>query len=276
MPSCRRRLFSILTIVILTIVALSSLSACRKSPESAASPSPSANAAPGEGASSAPAARERHHGLFISGISPLIVSMSPETIVVHDGHAPMQRFALSYEINGVEKAKKAMITVNDPGVGELQRFDVDVQAKGQIEFLLDASSFDLGPTVRFRAHCPFGDTDWFTMGSVPPEPPLHAPSQQIGNVSPMYANSPRGQTAGAVPVQIWGQQITRDCKPEAQVDSTTVELQNVVAGDKQIRGQLLYSDLQGRPVVTRRFEVDLVVYGPGMPSADIFYLNFAE
>jgi hypothetical protein len=253
------------------------LAGCRKSSESSTTnPAQTANASDQAApASTAPAAKERHHGLFMNGISPLIVSVSPETIVVHDGHAPMQRFSLTYEINNLEKATKAMITANILGVGEVQRFDVAVQPRGQIEFLLDASAFDLGPKVRFRAHCPYGVTDWFTMGEYPPEElSQRMTSQQIGNVSPGYV-AVKGQN-GAVPVEIWGAQLTKECMPEAEVDSTTVELKNVMAGDKAIHGQLLYSDLQGRPVVTRRLELHLVVYGPGMPSADIYFLNFAE
>ncbi len=254
---------------------------CRKSAESGTTTTPqTANApdqaAPVAPASTAPAAKERHHRLFMSGISPLIVSVSPETFVVHDGHAPMQRFSLTYEINNPEKATKAMITANILGVGEVQRFEVAVQPRGQIEFLLDASAFDLGPTVRFRAHCPYGVTDWFTMGDYPPEElPQRMTSQEIGDVSPGYVAAGRGQS-GAVAVEIWGAQITRECTPEAKVDGTTVELKNVTAGDKQIHGQLLYSDLQGRPVVARHLELDLVVYGPGMPSADVYPLPFSE
>jgi hypothetical protein len=250
---------------------------CRKSPESGtATPVQTTNASDlAAPASIAPATKERHHGMFMNGISPLIVSVSPETIVVHEGHAPMQRFSLTYEINNLEKATKAMITANVLGVGEVQRFDVAVQPRGQIEFLLDASAFDLGPKVRFRAHCPYGVTDWFTMGEYPPEElPQRMTSQQIGSVAPGYV-AVKGQN-GAVPIEIWGAQLTKECSPEAQVDGTTVELKNVMARDKAIHGQLLYSDLQGRPVVTRRLELHLVVYGPGMPSADIYYLNFAE
>ena len=71
-------------------------------------------------------------------------------------------------------------------------------------------------------------------------------------------------------------QFTRECTPEAQVDGSTVELKNVVARDRQMNGLLLYSDLQGRPVVLRHFEVNLVVIGPGMPAADVYNLNFVE
>jgi hypothetical protein len=202
--------------------------------------------------------------------------MSPDTIPVHNGHAPMVRYSLTYEINNTEKATKAQISVYAPGVGELQKFDVDVQPRAQIEFLLDPSAVDLGPTVRFRAHCPGGDTDWYTMGSQPEEVSQHVSGSQIGNVSPSYIQAASGTSDGGVPVTIWGPQIKPGCTPEAQVDGTTVELKNVAVVSKQITGLLLYGDLQGRPVTTRGLEVNLVVYGSGMPAEDTFTLKYAE
>lgn len=207
----------------------------------------------------------------------MIVSMSPETVPFHEGHVPMGHYSLTYEIDHSEKATKAYIAIRAEGLGELQRFDVDVQPRGQIEFLLDASNFDFGPTVRFRAHCPFGTTDWFTMGGEPLEPSQSLSSQQIGNVTPAYIATPRGlQQGSGVPIRIWGAKITRECTPEAEVDGTAVELHNAVALERQIQALLLYSDLQRRPVVVRHLEVQLVVYGPGMPAEDIYNLNFVE
>ena len=211
----------------------------------------------------------------MSGVSPLIVSMSPETIAVHEGHAPMSRYSLTYEIDHSEKVTKAYISIYARGIGEVQRFDVDVQPRGSIEFLLDASNVDLGATVRFRAHCPGNDTDWFVMGCDPPDP-QNMSSRQIGDVSPNYVQVGRTPRAGGLPVEIWGSQITSACTAEAQVDGASVELQNAVAGDKKIRGLLSYSDLQGRPVVQRRLEVNLVVQGPGMPAEDTYYLKFVD
>lgn len=242
---------------------------CRKAPTTTA-PSTEPAATP------TPAAPERHHRIFLGGVSPLIVSMSPETIRVHNGHASVARYSLTYEINNAEKATKAYIIVYARGLGQIQRSDVDVQARGQIEFLLDASDFDLGPMVRFRVHCPGNDTDWFAMGSEPLGMPERLSSGQIGNVTPAYVAKGTYRPGVAIPITIWGGQITRECTPEAQVDGTSVELKNVVAVDTQIRGQLSDNDFQGRPIVVRHLEVSLVVEGPGMPAADTYNLNFVE
>jgi len=206
----------------------------------------------------------------------LIVSLSPETIPFHDGHAPLGRYSLTYEIDGAEIAKKAYISIDARGVGVLQQFDVDLQPRGKIEFFLDASNIDLGPTVRFRAHCPGNDTDWFLMGSDPLPYPEMTTSSQIGSVLPAYVETSQRPLGGNFPVTIKGAKITKDCTAEAQIDGNTVELKNAVASYQQISGQLAYSDLQGRPISTRHMDVNLVVNGPGTPAEDTYILNFVE
>lgn len=255
---------------ILFVAGLIFLSGCRKSDESSTTASPAPAAAPAPAAPAKPERVQHYYG----GLAPFIVSMSPETILVHDGHAPMQRFSLTYEIKEPEKATRAYVSVYVQGVGEVQNFDVDIKPQSQIEFLLDASQADLGPAVRFRIHCASSDSDWYTMGSDPASVPRQSPVRRITSVYPSYIGR-GGQGEGGIPIEIRGE-ITRECTPQAQVDGSTVELQNVVVKDREIRGQLLYSDLQGRPVSPRHFEVKLVVEGSGMRLADSYNLNFSE
>jgi hypothetical protein len=244
------------------------LSGCRKSSNSAAAPSQASTAG-------SPASTERHHRMFMGGVSPLIVSMSPETVQFSNGHVPVAHYSLTYEIDHPEKVTKAYISIYAPGVGEVQQFDVDNQPRGQIEFTLNASDFDLGPTVRFRVHCPYGDTDWYIMGSDSMSPLLINSSRQIGNVNPGYVAARPGGSYG-VPITIVSGLIMKTCTAEAQVDYSSVELQNVVAGDKRINAVLPADALQGRPVTVRHLEVKLVVNGQGMPAADVYNLNFVE
>jgi hypothetical protein len=260
----RRLLFGLAAAQILLICA------CRKSSE------PTPTSTPQFSPAAAPTSKERHHRMFTGGVSPLIVSMSPETIRIHDGHVPPTRFSLAYEINGAEKASKAYISVYSDGVGELQRFDVDVQPKAQIDFLLDASDFDLGPTVRFRAHCPYGDTDWFLMGSDPIPYPQRMSSREIASVYPSYLPHGRGPSGGSLAITLWGGQFTKACTPEAQIDFSGVDLENVVANDKEIKAVMATDKLSGRPVTLRHLDIKLVVNGPGMPAEDIYNLNFVE
>jgi hypothetical protein len=249
------------------------LSGCRKNTENGSASTQQATAAP---AQTAPASKERHHRIFMSGVSPLIVSMSLETIRVHNGHASVARYALTYEINNAEKASKAYISIYAAGVGEVQRFDVDVQPRGQIEFLLDASDFDLGPTVRFRVHCPYGDTDWYLMGSDPMDYPQRISGREIGGVYPNYIAMHGHTPSGGIPVTISSGLIMKTCTAEAQVNFSSVDLQNIVATDKRINAVLPTDVLEGRPVTPRHLEVRLVVSGPGMPTEDVYNLDFVE
>jgi hypothetical protein len=163
-------------------------SGCRKSGESAATPA------------SAPApdlaAKVRPRRFSGDGVAPYIASISPETIVVHDGRAPMQRFSMTYEIGHAEKVTKAMLMVDVPGVGNVQSSELEVQPQAQIEFFLDASAADLGPTVRLRAHCPSLDTDWLTLGYDPPDYSERVLGRGAPTVSPLYIDAPVGQRSG--------------------------------------------------------------------------------
>ena len=250
------------------------LGGCRKSGEPTASSQ--AGNPPGQPAPAALSSKERHHRSFPSGVSPLIVTITPDTIVVHDGHAPARHYSLTYEIDHPEKGTKAYIQVYAQGVGSVQKFDVDLQPRGQIDFLLDASSLDLGLTVQFRAHCPFGDTDWYTMGSDPAEQTQSPSSQEIGSVFPPSIDKRSIARGVSVSVRIEGPQLSSACTAEAKVNDTAVELKNVRAEDKRIMAEFPGDALEGRPVATRYFEVLLVVEGAGTPAADTYNLEFAE
>lgn len=262
-----------IVVAIFSAVLILSAGGCRKSGESTTTTQPAADAQPAAPTDAAP--KQRLHRFFDNGVAPYIDSISPDTVVVHDGHAPMQKFTLAFEIDNSDKATKAEIQVDVPGIGEVHLSQIEIQPKGQVEFLLDASSFDLGPTVRLRAHCPSGDTDWLTLGDDPPAAPERLAGQGVPTISPLYIDTRHGKT-GSAAVSIWSPEITRECTAEAKVDGQTVELRNVMAGDKRIGGQLLYSDLQGRSVAEHHFDVKLVVYGSGMPRADLVQLRFAE
>lgn len=204
--------------------------------------------------------------------------MSPDTIRVYDGHPSVARYSLTYEIDNADKATKAYISIYATGVGEVQRFDIDVQPRGQIEFLLDASNFDLGPTVRFRVHCPYGDTDWYNMGSDPMPYSQTMSSREITGVYPPSIATHGLAPTGGIPITISSGLIMKTCTAEAQVDSSSVDLQNIVATDRRINALLPFDALQGRPVTLRHLEVKLVVSGSGarMAAEDIYNLNFVE
>ncbi|MFZ0806098.1 MAG: hypothetical protein WAN03_07940 [Candidatus Sulfotelmatobacter sp.] len=70
--------------------------------------------------------------------------------------------------------------------------------------------------------------------------------------------------------------ITRDCTPEVQIDEATQSLENVAVTDREIRGVLPSSALQGRPVLARHLEVNLVVEGADFRNGNVYSLDFSQ
>jgi hypothetical protein len=114
------------------------------------------------------------------------------------------------------------------------------------------------------------------MGSAPVTSLQSNSTREIAGVNPPYTVRRPPGIAGGVPITIASAMITTTCTPEAQVDSSSVDLQNIVASDKRITALLPFDALEGRPVTLRHLQVKLVVNGPGMPAADIYNLNFVE
>lgn len=214
---------------------------------------------------------------------PRILSFTPQVLDVRDGHATPTRFTLDYKIINPELVTESHIIIYSPGVGEVQRFNVPVQAEGNMEFFLDASSVDFGPTVRFRLHCPSGDTTWYTFGSPPRSYDPQANSRhEIANVLPRYTsdNAPLDTTnmmnSGTL-VNIWaGDTVAPGCTVETQVEGRSVDLQNVTQMYRQMQGLLMRRDVGYRAIAARYLEVKLIINGPKGGLEVIKHIDFSE
>jgi len=220
----------------------------------------------------------RHHGTAVSGVSPLIVKLEPMTIAFRDGHLEGGRYTLEYDILGIEKVKSVRIVIYSPGFGPVQTIDAPVEAHNILTFDIDPGDFDFGPTVRLRARCPEGTTDWYTLGTMPMDfQHRMADVFAVTNVSPPYIQrNPNAFAGSGVNVDLWGARLNRECAPEAEVDGSAVELHNVFAMDKQIKTLIEYSDIRNGPVVARYLEVKLQLFGDKIAVEDIMRLNFSE
>ena len=256
--------------VVLVLVALA-LAGCRKSvpPEPKVAESTPSSADP-----QAP----RHHGTSVGGVSPLIVKLDPATIAFHDGHLTGGRYTLEYDVLGIEKVKNIRIVFYAPGFGQVQSLDAPLEAHNILTIDLDPGDLDLGPTVRLRAKCPEGTTDWYTLGTLPVDfQHRMADVFAVTNVSPPYIQrNPDAVPGTGVDVALWGPRLNRECTPEAEVDGSSVPLHNVFASDKQIKTLLAYSDIRNGPVVARYLEVKLQLMGDRIAVEDIVRLNFSE
>ena len=257
-------------VVVLVLLGLA-LASCRRSapPESKAS-----EPAPVSTDTQAP----RHHGNPVNGVSPLIVKLDPATITFRDGHLVGGRYTVEYDVLGIDKVKSIRIVFYAPGFGQVQSIDAPVDTHNILTIDLDPADLDLGPTVRLRAKCPEGTTDWYTLGTLPVDYQHRiADVFAVTSVSPPYIERrPNAIPGTGVDVALWGPRLNRACTPEAEVDGAPVELHNVFAADKQIKTLLAYSDIHGGPVVARYLEVKLQLMGDKIALEDIARLNFSD
>jgi hypothetical protein len=143
-----------------------------------------------------------------------------------------------------------------------------------VTFEIDPSNADFGPTVAFRARCPGGETDWFTLGTQLPDEERSLPGPRITSVSPdrnplkgtLLRNNGEIPAGASVPVTIRGTDLTSDCQIETTVSGRTIELKNPYPERNGFRGLLTYSDLSFRQVSARHLEVHLIVDGPEFGS----------
>jgi hypothetical protein len=245
--------------------------ACNKTPNAQAPPA-AATGAPANASATPPRT-----------LRPAIVSVSPAVIEVRGGHAAPTRYAISYTINDPDRVTEAFIIFYAPGLGELQRFPVPVQASGAVELILDPAGVDFGPKVNFRIHCPSGETGWFTLGHAP-KPFDHDNSKhEISSVRPFYVskNGPadtQNEANTGTLVSIWaGDMVTRGCTVETEVEGRNVDLVNVTPMYRQMQGLLMNRDVGYRPIASRYIEVKLSLHAAHSGGAEaIQHIDFDE
>jgi hypothetical protein len=218
-------------------------------------------------------------------VRPRIISISPDTMSVHDGVGTPGSYSLEYVINEIEKVESGMLQITAPGIGVLAKIPFTPSAEGSITFDIDPSRVDLGPTVAFRARCPEGETEWYTLGARLSDEERSLSGPRITGVSPdrisltptLMRNEGEIPAGAGVPVTIRGNQLTSDCSLDATVNGGSIELNNLLPDRNGFRGLLLYRDISNREVSARHLEVHLVVDGPGFGSrGPIGYIRFVE
>ena len=218
-------------------------------------------------------------------VRPRIVSISPDTMSVNDGAGTPGSYSLDYVINEVEKVESGMLQVTAPGIGVLAKIPFTPSAEGSVSFDVDPSRLDFGPTVAFRARCPEGDTEWYTLGTRLPDEQRSLPGPRITSVAPdrislsrtLMRNEGEVPAGSGVQVTIYGNQLSSDCSLDATVNGRSIELNNLLPQPKGFRGLLMYRDISNRQVSARHLEVHLAVSGPGIgPRGPIGYIWFVE
>jgi hypothetical protein len=218
-------------------------------------------------------------------VRPRILSISPDTMSVHDGAGTPGSYSLEYVINEIEKVESGMLQVTAPGIGVLAKIPFTPSAQGSVTFDVDPSRVDFGPTVAFRARCPEGETEWYTLGTRLPDEERSLPGPRITNVAPgrisltrtLMRNEGDIPAGAGVSVTIFGNQLSSDCSLDATVNGRSMELNNLLPQRNGFRGLLMYRDISNREVSARYLEVHLVVEGPGIgrrgPNGYIWFVE---
>lgn len=203
---------------------------------------------------------------------PHIVSVSPDTVSASNGTASLGLLRVSYAIPTPEKVTKAQLQIYNTVTRVIASTDVPIQAQGDIEWTVGATA-SLGPSVRLRADCPSGFTDWVVLGLY--QYPASSAQTYINNVTPKYIrepyssdpeNAPRPQVA---PIEVWGAGFQPACKLQASVNNgPPQELQTFYAGANHLMAQLPWVGEVG----TRDLEIKLILRGQGFATEDVYHL----
>jgi hypothetical protein len=133
---------------------------------------------------------------------------------------------------------------------------------GVAHFAIEPGSHSLGPTVRFRASCPKGVTDWHTLGQMPFDYDTRMSDVfRIGSVSPdsvRWTPAMDGESGAGQRMTIWGPTLGAGCRIEAQVNGSDVELKSVIFWGPRYTALLLYRDINYRIIAPRYAELRLM------------------
>lgn len=211
---------------------------------------------------------------------PQIVSVSPDTVGVTDGHIDgADHFDISYSVENSATLKGLALEVWVHGIGELARMDVEIppdDGPHQFSFFHEAKDVDVGPAVKFRMTCPSGETGWMSLGHDREvrEKPDGKPVQLL-NVAPDHTNPWSGQPGEAVLVTLFGRGFDKDCMPEGRFNGEPM----TVTGSLQegaFHAQIAYRSLDFRTVGSRYLELKLVAYSTSDPVVTSTHVAFTE
>ena len=214
------------------------------------------------------------------GIGLNLTSVSPETLSLSGDHVAPQTLDVSYTIPEPQTVSSAVLKLYVGEVGDIAKMDVPIQERGRVQFDIEPRQHSLGFVVRFRASCPAGVTDWYTLGQVPlDDAARRADVFRITSVTPpsipwTQGMEPDNGGAGKR-FHIFGSRLTADCAIEGQVNGSTVELNNVLYINKQFEGLLMYRDINYDSVSPRFAELKLIIKRTGLMGA-IKRMPFAE
>ncbi|HKV99715.1 MAG TPA: hypothetical protein VJN96_07820 [Vicinamibacterales bacterium] len=209
-----------------------------------------------------------------------ITAVTPEQLALEGDRVGTQTLTVSYSIPDPATVTEAQLKLY---VGEIGNIATQTVTAGEHEaqFVIEPSPHSLGATVRFRASCSSGTTDWFTLGQMPDESnPRGAKVFRIDNVTPQSIrwSEAMGEGQGGVGarVSIWGSELPGDCRIEAQANGSSIELNNVLYFNRRYQGLLKYEDIGDAPISPRYAELKLHITRTGQRVEAVRRIPFLE
>jgi hypothetical protein len=210
-----------------------------------------------------------------------IGTVAPERLALSGDRVDVQTLTVSYSIPDPATVTEARLKLYVGEIGDIATQTVTPAEKGTTEFALQPTPHSVGPWVRFRASCPNGTTDWHALGQITPDyDERMSTAFRIGNVMPQsipWSEAMTDSQSGAGKrVKIWGPGLPADCRIEAEVNGSPVELNNVMYLNRQYEGLLMYRDIGYSTVSPRYAELKLVINRSGHRVMAIKRLAFLE
>ncbi len=189
--------------------------------------------------------------------------ISPQKLVTSGNQIAAQIISVPYRIPHPENVTAAALHLYVKEIGDIATMPVTPTENGVVRFAIEPSSHSLGPTVRFRASCPKGITDWYTFGQIPLDTDARMSDVfRISNVTPeSVPDSPAmdGESGAGKRVTIWGKALGAGCRIETQINGRDIELNNVLFLDRRYEGLLMYRDINYDIISPRYAELKLSV-----------------
>ena len=192
-----------------------------------------------------------------------IGDVTPQKLVTSGNQIAAQIISVAYRIPHPENVTSAALKLYLKEIGDIATMPVTPMENGVAHFAIEPSRHSLGPTVRFRASCPKGVTDWHTLGQMPFDYDTRMSDVfRIGSVSPdsvRWTPAMDGESGAGQRMTIWGPTLGAGCRIEAQVNGSDVELKSVIFEGRRYTALLLYRDINYDIIAPRYAELKLSV-----------------
>lgn len=194
-------------------------------------------------------------------------------------HLGSQTLAVSFSIPDPSSVTSAQLKLYVGEIGDIATQTITAVEHGTAQFAIDPIPHSVGPSVRFRAVCPSGTTEWYTMGQIPYDyQERMAKVFRISNVTPESVrwSQAMGDPGAGQRVAVWGPGLPSDCRIEAEANGSSIELNNVLYFGQRYEGLLLYRDVASAPVSPRYAELKLLITRSGQRIEAVKRVPFIE